>query len=72
MAWKNFLWGFWNGFTAWAVLSVHLFGGWKQYPLYDLKRSGGWYDFGFLLGVIGSLPRPPRKRKDLASPKKES
>jgi hypothetical protein len=55
MQWKNFLWGFWNGITAWVVFIVHVFGKWPEYPLYDTKRSGGWYDFGFLLGASSSL-----------------
>jgi hypothetical protein len=54
MWWKSFLWGFWNGMTAWLIFTVHLFGKWKEYPLYDTNRRGGWYDFGFLIGV-GSL-----------------
>ena len=29
MWWQtSLLWGFWNGFTAWIVLIVHIFGGW--------------------------------------------
>ncbi|MBN9387548.1 MAG: hypothetical protein J0I20_05795 [Chloroflexi bacterium] len=71
MAWENFLRGFWNGITAWVVLIAHVFGGWKQYPLYDTKRSGGWYDFGFLVGAgISLLGSPNRGRgKGLARPK---
>ncbi len=34
---------------------VHVFGGWGEFPLYDLARSGGWYDFGFLIGVGSPL-----------------
>jgi hypothetical protein len=49
------LWGFWNGLTAWIVLVVHLFGGWGEFPLYDVARSGGWYDFGFLVGAGSPL-----------------
>lgn len=49
------LWGFWNGLTAWIVLVVHAFGGWGQFPLYDLARSGNWYDFGFLVGAGSPL-----------------
>jgi hypothetical protein len=33
------------------VLLVHIFGGWNEFPLYDLARSGNRYDFGFLLGA---------------------
>jgi hypothetical protein len=49
--WQNLLWGFWNGLTAWIVLVVHVFGGWTGFPLYNVGRSGNWYDFGFLLGA---------------------
>ena len=44
-------WGFWNGLTAWIVLIVHVFGGWSEYPLFDLARAGNWYEFGFLIGA---------------------
>lgn len=51
MWWQHLLWGFWNGLTAWIVLIAHVFGGWERFPLYNLARSGNWYDFGFLLGA---------------------
>ena len=55
MWYADVFWGFWNGLTAWIVLVVHVFGGWEAYPLYDLGRSGNWYDFGFLLGAGSPL-----------------
>jgi hypothetical protein len=62
MWWQDVLWGFWNGLTAWVVLIVHVFGGWERFPLYNLARSGNWYDFGFLVGagspLLGALSRP--------------
>ncbi len=51
MEWTDLFWGFWNGITAWIVLIVHIFGGWKELPIYDVARSGNWYDFGFLAGA---------------------
>jgi hypothetical protein len=48
MWWQDFLWGLWNGLTAWIVLIVHVFGSWERFPFYDMARSGNWYDFGFL------------------------
>lgn len=51
MWWQDLLWGFWNGLTAWIVLIVHIFGGWEQFPFYNVARSGNWYDVGFLLGA---------------------
>jgi hypothetical protein len=53
--WQDLLWGFWNGLTAWIVLVVHVFGGWKGFPFYNVARSGNWYDFGFLLGAGSPL-----------------
>ena len=46
-----FLWGLWNGLTAWIVLIVHIFGAWDQYPVYNVNLDGGWYQFGFLIGA---------------------
>lgn len=51
MWWSDLLWGLWNGVTAWAVLVVHILGGWDQFPVYDHARSGNWYDVGFLVGA---------------------
>ena len=47
----NFLWGFWNGITAWVVLIAHVFGWWRQFPLFNFARGDNWYAFGFLLGA---------------------
>ena len=66
--WQDLLWGIWNGLTAWVVLLVHVFGGWKEYPFYDLARRGNWYDFGFLVGagspILGALGRRSRRAAD--------
>ena len=51
MWWQDLIWGVWNGLTAWVVLLVHAFGGWDQYPFYNVARSGNWYDLGVLIGV---------------------
>jgi hypothetical protein len=45
-----FLWGLWNGITAWPLLVLHIFGIWTQYPVYNTALNTGWYQFGFLLG----------------------
>ncbi|HZT95273.1 MAG TPA: hypothetical protein VFB34_00385 [Chloroflexota bacterium] len=50
MWWQNLLWGLWNGLTAWIILILHVFGIWLQFPLFNVKRNGNWYDFGFLIG----------------------
>jgi hypothetical protein len=48
-------WGFWNSLTAWVVLLVHAFGGWGEFPVFDVARSGNWYDFDFLVGAGSPL-----------------
>lgn len=55
MWWMDMLFGFWNGITAWIVFIVHIFGGWSEFPLYDIARTGGWYDLGFLIGAGSPL-----------------
>jgi hypothetical protein len=63
--WQDLLWGFWNGLTAWIILIAHVFGGWHEYPLYNVARTGNWYDFGFLLGagspLLGKFGRGRRR-----------
>lgn len=82
MWWQDLFMGFWNGFTAWIIFIVHLFGGWPEFPFYDFARSGNWYDFGFLLGAGSPLlgfagvrsgnstsyrqEKPPRENSDLS------
>jgi hypothetical protein len=83
MWWQDLFLGFWNGFTAWIVFIVHLFGGWPEYPFYDFARSGNWYDFGFLVGagspILGFMgagvrnnstrqQKQPRENSDLTMP----
>jgi len=49
MAFHGFFWGVWHGFIAWFSLIAHLFD--PQTRVYAYPNGGGWYDFGFLLGV---------------------
>lgn len=51
MWWQDFLWGFWNGLTAWIVLIAHVFSAWERFPFYNTPRADNWYNFGFLLGA---------------------
>ncbi len=51
---ENVLWGVWNGITAWPLLLLHAVGVWDRFPVYNVGRDNGWYQFGFLLG--GSSP----------------
>ena len=68
---ETFLWGLWNGVTAWPLLIVHLFGGWRQFPVYNIVRDGGWYQFGFLIGsgspFLGFFGRGKSKHADSVS-----
>ena len=68
MWWQDFLWGRWNGITAWIVLIAHVFDWWERFPLYDVERSGNWYDFGFLIGagspLLGTLSGRSRTRAE--------
>ena len=48
---ENFLWGLWNGVSAWPLLVIHVFGAWGQYPVFNTGRDTAWYQFGFLLGA---------------------
>ena len=41
----------WNGVTAWPLLVLHAFGSWDRFPVYNLSRDGGLYQFGFLIGA---------------------
>ncbi|MGE0133700.1 MAG: hypothetical protein AB7L91_06600 [Dehalococcoidia bacterium] len=48
---SDFLWGLWNGLTAWPVLIAHAFDWWDRFPVYNVQRDSGWYQFGFLIGA---------------------
>ena len=45
----GFWWGLWNGWTAVISFIGHLFD--NNIAVYDVNNNGGWYDFGFLLGI---------------------
>lgn len=51
----NLLFGLLNGITAWPLLLLHIFGVFSEYPVYDVVRNTGWYQFGFLLGAGSPL-----------------
>jgi hypothetical protein len=46
----GFLWGLWHGIISVISLIIHLFN--ETVVVYEIDNTGGWYDFGFLLGVI--------------------
>ena len=45
----GFLLGLLHGFIAWFSMIGHIFN--PEIRIYAAPNTGGWYDFGFLLGV---------------------
>lgn len=48
---KGFFWGLLHGFIAPLTFIIGLFI--DNVTMYAVNNSGGWYDFGFLLGIGG-------------------
>ena len=46
----GFWFGLWHGIISVISLVIHLFN--QDVTVYELNNNGGWYDFGFLMGVI--------------------
>jgi len=46
----GFWYGLWHGVISVVSLIVHIFN--ENVAVYETNNTGGWYDFGFLLGVI--------------------
>ena len=46
----GFWYGLWHGIIAVISLIIHIFN--ENVAVYEVNNTGGWYDFGFLLGVI--------------------
>jgi hypothetical protein len=46
----GFWWGIWHGIISIISLVVHMFN--ENVAVYETHNTGGWYDFGFLAGVI--------------------
>ena len=42
--------GLWHGIISFIALVIHIFN--QNVGVYEVNNAGGWYDFGFLLGVI--------------------
>ena len=47
----GFWYGLWHGIISVITLIIHIFN--ENVLVYEANNTGGWYDFGFLLGVIG-------------------
>jgi len=45
----GFFYGIWHGVISFITLIIHIFNG--GIHVYESTNSGGWYDFGFLIGV---------------------
>lgn len=45
--------GFWLGLWHGIIVPFTFIGSliWDSVAVYDINNTGGWYDFGFLLGV---------------------
>jgi ABC-type Fe3+-siderophore transport system permease subunit len=46
---RGFLWGLWDGIIAPITFIVSLFQ--DSTRIYAYPNSGGWYDFGYLIGL---------------------
>lgn len=67
----GFLLGLWQGLIIPIAFIVSLFN--PNVGIYEIHNNGGWYNFGFLLGILiplsggaragGSRPRSPRSRR---------
>lgn len=62
----GFLWGLWHGFIfPWSWIGS-LFS--PDIAVYAVPNNGGWYDFGFFLGVTvlggGSIFGSKKRRRD--------
>lgn len=60
----GFWWGLWHGFIAPVTFIVSLFT--ETVGVYEVHNTGGWYDFGFLLGlsvIFGGGPAGAGRRK---------
>ncbi len=62
--------GIWHGAICIFTLVIHLFD--QSVRIYETSNTGGWYDFGFLLGAFGiwgggsqaSCARSKRRKKE--------
>ena len=46
----GFLRGLWHGFIALFTFIISLFT--DKVNVYEVHNTGGWYDFGFILGIM--------------------
>jgi len=46
----GFWYGLWHGIISLISMIIHIFN--DNVMVYEINNTGGWYDFGFLVGVI--------------------
>jgi len=46
----GFWYGLWHGIISVITLIIHVFN--ETVSVYEINNTGGWYDFGFLAGVM--------------------
>jgi hypothetical protein len=46
----GFWYGLWHGIISVFSLIIHIFN--NNISVYEINNTGGWYDFGFIFGVI--------------------
>ncbi|MFW2371788.1 MAG: hypothetical protein ACN4GM_01605 [Gammaproteobacteria bacterium] len=46
----GFWYGLWHGVISFISMIIHIFN--DHVMVYEINNTGGWYDFGFLIGVI--------------------
>jgi hypothetical protein len=49
----GFFWGIWHGWIAPISIIWHLFD--PSVRIYETNNTGGWYDFGFYIAIIGGF-----------------
>jgi hypothetical protein len=49
----GFFWGIWHGWIAPVSLVWHLFN--PAVRIYEKNNTGGWYDLGFYIAVVGGF-----------------
>lgn len=58
---KGFWWGLWHGIISPITFIVSLFN--DNVSIYETNNNGGWYNFGFILGIGFSFGGGSRSSK---------
>ncbi len=69
----GFLPGLWHGFISLFTFVISLFS--KKVNIYEIHNNGGWYNFGFILGIMifyGSSHGARKKSKPKRKEKEEN